>query len=67
MTRRRLLWFVLLVVVAAGLAGWRFRTGHVPAGQPALATLDPASLEAFRADFNRDVDRARLVVLLSPT
>jgi hypothetical protein len=32
-----------------------------------VVTLDAASLQALRADFNRDLDAVRLIVLLSPT
>ena len=34
---------------------------------PAEALTDLATLEQFRATFNADVQRARLLVLLSPT
>jgi len=37
---------------------------QVPNGQPRLTNMD---LAALRADFNRAADRARLIVLLSPT
>ena len=40
---------------------------HVPPGQPPLARLNAAGLETLRADFNRDADRTRIILLLSPT
>jgi hypothetical protein len=39
----------------------------VPAGQPPLATLDVASLDTLRSDFNAHADKVRIIVLLSPT
>ena len=39
----------------------------MPAGQPPLATLDAASLETLRSEFNAHADKVRIVVLLSPT
>ena len=61
--KHRLLFLIPAVVVAA--AAWYAIDAHkVPPGQPALAAMD---LTALRADFNRAADRARLIVLLSPT
>ena len=58
----------VLIVIAAillGAAGWyTFAPRRAPAGQPALANMD---LGELRAEFNRTSDRARLIVLLSPT
>ena len=57
----------LIVIAAVVLAalGWYLLSGHqAPAGQPALANMD---LGELRAEFNRTSDRARLIVLLSPT
>jgi hypothetical protein len=61
----------LVIVLLAGLLGafgwylWAER--HAPAGQLPLATLDPASLETLRGEFNAHADKVRIVVLLSPT
>ena len=57
---------VVVALVAAGL--WlRASPGQPPANQPPVVTLDAASLQTLRADFNRDLDAVRLIVLLSPT
>ena len=66
-TRRR--WIVLVAVALLVIAaGYRyFLTSQVPAGQPPLATLDGASMESLRADFNRSAAETRIIVLLSPT
>jgi hypothetical protein len=32
-----------------------------------VVSLDSTALQALKADFNRDVDAVRLIVLLSPT
>jgi hypothetical protein len=61
--KRVLLFFVPAAMLAAAL--WYGVFGHqTPHGQPELAAMDIATL---RADFNRARDRARLIVLLSPT
>lgn len=67
MSRKRLVIVAAIAVVLASLAAWRFAPSDVPTGQPPLATLDAASLEGLRADFNRHADHVRVVVLLSPT
>lgn len=58
---------VLLVVLAAALAWYRFAPGDAPAGQPPLVALEANSLQSLRADFNHHVNQVRLIVLLSPT
>jgi hypothetical protein len=67
MTRRRTLAIAVVVLVAA-LFGWlRLATRHTPAGQPPLVTLDRASVEALRSEFNGAARQVRLILLLSPT
>jgi hypothetical protein len=60
---------VLAIVVAlvVGVAWFLLGPGEAPAGQPPLVTLDLSSLEEFRAEFNRDSNQPRVIVLLSPT
>lgn len=65
--RRTLGLLALLIVVAATLVWYRFTPGEVPRGQPRLVTLDTTYFQTLRADFNHDVDKTRLIVLLSPT
>ena len=57
----------LVVLIAAVVAWYRFAPGDVPAGQARLATIDAAALEGLRAEFNRDANETRLILLLSPT
>ena len=57
----------LLAFVAVAALWYFYGERRVPEGQPPLATLSAATLEALRADFNRDADRTRIIVLLSPT
>jgi hypothetical protein len=61
----------LLVAAAAivlTLVARYFVGGHrVPAGQPPLAELTPASLDSLKSEFNRTPDQVRIVLLLSPT
>jgi len=62
---------LVIVVVLAGLLGalgwYRWAERHVPAGQPPLAALGTASLDALRSEFNVHADKVRIIVLLSPT
>jgi hypothetical protein len=54
----------IVLIVAARV----YFSGHqVPAGQPPLADLNSASLDSLKSDFNRDPDRVRVILLLSPT
>lgn len=54
---------VVVVVVAARL----YLSGHrVPAGQPPLGDLSVA-LDNLKSDFNRNSDKFRIILLLSPT
>ena len=57
----------LVVLIAAVVAWARFAPGEVPAGQPPLVNIDAAALEGLRAEFNRDANETRLILLLSPT
>ena len=47
----------LVVLIAAVAWNYRLAPGEAPAGQPALVTIDAASLEGLRADFNRQRKR----------
>jgi hypothetical protein len=54
---------VVLLVAARFYLG-----GHqVPAGQPTLCDLTGGSLDTLKSDFNRNSDRVRVILLLSPT
>ena len=65
---RRFTIFVWAFAVLAGAMLWYlFGARQVPPGQPPLGILSASSLEALRADFNRDADRTRVILLLSPT
>ena len=68
MVRKRLVW-VLVAGLALGLpVGWYlYAPRTVPDGQPPLATLSPAALDAFRDNFNGAVGQVRVIILLSPT
>jgi hypothetical protein len=68
--RGRLGMGVLLATLAAagsyvGYEKWGPR--HTPPGQLALTAIAPDTFEALPAAFNEAADRARIVVLLSPT
>ena len=57
----------VVIVLALGIAWFLLRPGAAPPGQAPLVTLDPTSLQTLRADFNRDIGQARVILLLSPT
>ena len=65
--RRALAVLAVVVALVLGIAWFLVGPGDAPAGQAPLVTLDPTSLEALRADFNRDSKEVRVIVLLSPT
>ena len=69
MTRRRLLLFVLtVVIIGVGVLAWlTLGTHYTPTGQPPLSTVDAASLSTLKEEFNRASAESRLIVLLSPT
>ena len=66
-TRRTRIVLAVVVLLVVAVVYRYFGTSQAPAGQPPLATLDAASLESLRADFNRSVAETRIIVLLSPT
>ena len=60
--------FCLVGIVAALLIIWfLWLSKGTPPGQPPLASLTPDNFRNFRQEFNSTADRARLVLLLSPT
>ena len=65
--RRSLAVLAVVVALVLGIAWFLLGPGEAPAGQPPLVTLDLNSLEALRAEFNRDSKQVRVIVLLSPT
>jgi hypothetical protein len=67
MGRRTWIGLAIVAIVLVAAAYRYFGTHNVPAGQPALVTLDAASLDTLRADFNRSAGQTRVVILLSPT
>ncbi len=60
------LWLVG-IVVAFLIVWYLWLSKGTPSGQPPLTSLTPANFENFRQEFNSTADRARLVLLLSPT
>lgn len=59
---------IALLAALLGAVGWYlWAERHTPAGQPPLATLDMASLDTLRGEFNGHADKVRIVILLSPT
>jgi hypothetical protein len=62
--------YVLLFVAfaLALLVSWYYwGSTRTPPGQPPLTSLTPSNLEKFNRQFNDAADRARLLLLLSPT
>ena len=59
---------IAIVVLGSLIAGaWFLSQPQVPGGQPALVTLDAASVATLRDAFNRDTAHVRIIVLPSPT
>ena len=67
MNRRVAIPLGVVAVLATAMLWYLYGERRVPEGQPPLATLSASSLESLRADFNRDADRTRIILLLSPT
>jgi hypothetical protein len=60
-------YFTLSFIVALTLVVYWYYWGSSPSGQPPLTSLTPMNLDQFKLAFNGAADRARLVLLLSPT
>jgi len=60
---------LLLVVAVLAIAVYWYYWGssRTPRGQPPLTSLTPSNLYQFKHVFNETGDRARLVLLVSPT
>jgi hypothetical protein len=65
--KTRFLLAALLGLFLSALAWYLWAERRTPAGQPPLATLDTASLDTLRSEFNAHADKVRIVLLLSPT
>ena len=64
--RKHLLWFVAVAFVL--LLGWHFLwSDRTPGGEPPLAYLTSNNIDQFKHQFDGASDKARLVLLLSPT
>jgi len=66
MKRTWLIIFAAAVVVILA-AVYFTRTGHAPAGQPALVAVNGSTLPELQAEFNGSSDKLRVILLLSPT
>lgn len=62
-------WSIVLVAALVVILGGIYftRTGHAPAGQPALVEMNGSMLTVLRSEFNRTSDKLRVILLLSPT
>ncbi len=67
MNRRFAILVGVIAALAAAMLWYLYGERRVPDGQPPLGILSASSLETLRADFNRDADRTRVILLLSPT
>ena len=67
MNRRLTIFVGVFAALAAAMLWYLYGERRVPDGQPPLGILSASSLEALRADFNRDASRTRVILLLSPT
>jgi hypothetical protein len=60
-------YITLSLVIALALAFYLYYWGSSPSGQPPLTSLTQMNFDQFKQAFNGAADRARLVLLLSPT
>jgi hypothetical protein len=58
---------MLIAAFAAAIGCQQTGSREVPPRQPPLVTLSQESFQGLRTDFNRDRDRGRIILLLSPT
>lgn len=65
--RIRYAFWLVGIVAALLIILFLWLSKGTPPGQPPLTSLTPANFENFRQEFNSSADRARLVLLLSPT
>ena len=63
---RYALWLVG-IIVALLIVWYLWLSKGTPAGQPPLTSLTRSNLDQFKHDFDGAGDKARLVLLLSPT
>jgi hypothetical protein len=56
---------IALILLAAAWLLWR--PGSTPNGQPPLVAIAADNFQQLQQEFNRYVDRPRVVLLLSPT
>jgi hypothetical protein len=59
--------FVAFVVIALACGWYLLASRRAPRDQAPLTSLTPANLNEFTREFDGAADRARLVLLLSPT
>ncbi len=60
--------FRLIGIIAVLLIIWYvWLSKGTPPGQPPLTSLTQNNLDQFKLEFNNAADRARLMLLLSPT
>jgi hypothetical protein len=67
MKRNRILILVLLAIILGALLYYFYGGSTAPAGQHELVRLNAANFAELRQAFNAEVDRVRLIVMLSPT
>ncbi len=66
MTRKRIVWLMVAIVVLAAIF-YLWGSSQTPPGQPPLVSLNEANLADFQQSFNAASDKTRIVLLLSPT
>lgn len=66
MTRKRMFWLIVAIVLVA-VAFYLWGSGKTPPGQPPLVSLDQANASDFQQAFNAAAADTRIVLLLSPT
>jgi hypothetical protein len=57
----------IVVAILAGVGYVYLADRSTPVGQASLVEMNATAFDAFKADFNRDEGRTRIIALLSPT
>jgi len=67
MKRNRILILVFVAVILGALLYYFYGGSTAPAGQHQLVRLNAGNFAELQQAFNADVDRVRLIAMLSPT
>jgi hypothetical protein len=67
MKRRLPVLLAVCAALAAAVLWYLYGARTVPAGQQPMTVLSATHLDVLRSEFNREPDKTRVILLLSPT